>query len=170
MQPLNIKLSRATQQDLPRVSTLASRIWKEHYVPIIGESQVAYMLDKMYSRQALNEQVNNKKHVFFMVLGNDETIGFISVHHETNDSWFLNKFYILGEMAGNGAGTKAFEALKTMISPKKISLTVNRQNYKSINFYFKNGFKIERVADFDIGEGYVMNDFVMVWQEKNNGN
>ena len=44
----------------------------------------------------------------------------------------------------------------------KIRLTVNRQNFKAINFYFKNGFTIESVEDFDIGESYLMNDFVMV--------
>jgi ribosomal protein S18 acetylase RimI-like enzyme len=44
----------------------------------------------------------------------------------------------------------------------KIKLTVNRQNFKAINFYFKNGFTIESVEDFDIGESYLMNDFVMV--------
>jgi hypothetical protein len=37
-------------------------------------------------------------------------------------------------------------------------------NYKAINFYFKNGFTIEKVADFDIGDGYFMNDFVMIWE------
>jgi ribosomal protein S18 acetylase RimI-like enzyme len=41
------------------------------------------------------------------------------------------------------------------------SLTVNRQNFKAINFYFKNGFVIDEVADFEIGNGFVMNDFVM---------
>jgi hypothetical protein len=44
---------------------------------------------------------------------------------------------------------------------------VNRQNYKAINFYFKLGFKIQTVADFDIGNGYVMNDFVMVFEPLN---
>jgi ribosomal protein S18 acetylase RimI-like enzyme len=51
-------------------------------------------------------------------------------------------------------------------NPKTIRLTVNRQNYKSINFYFKNGFKIERVEDFDIGSGFWMNDFIMIKQVK----
>jgi RimJ/RimL family protein N-acetyltransferase len=52
------------------------------------------------------------------------------------------------------------------MQPDIIKLTVNRQNFKSINFYFKNGFKIEKVEDFDIGNGYWMNDFIMV--KKNN--
>jgi ribosomal protein S18 acetylase RimI-like enzyme len=53
-----------------------------------------------------------------------------------------------------------------MNHPKTIRLTVNRQNFKSINFYFKLGFKIEKVADFDIGNGYFMNDFVMLWKAR----
>jgi hypothetical protein len=44
----------------------------------------------------------------------------------------------------------------------KLKLTVNRKNFKAINFYFKNGYIIESVEDFDIGESYLMNDFVMV--------
>ena len=51
-----------------------------------------------------------------------------------------------------------------MHQPQTLRLTVNRQNYKSINFYFKNGFVIEKTADFDIGSGYFMNDFVMVYR------
>ena len=45
---------------------------------------------------------------------------------------------------------------------RELRLQVNRQNFKAINFYFKMGFVIECVADFDIGDGYFMNDFVML--------
>ena len=45
---------------------------------------------------------------------------------------------------------------------KTIRLTVNRKNHIAINYYFKNGFMIEEVKDFDIGDGYEMNDFVML--------
>jgi diamine N-acetyltransferase len=44
----------------------------------------------------------------------------------------------------------------------ELRLTVNRKNFKAINFYFKNGFIIESVKDFDIGNGYLMEDFVML--------
>jgi ribosomal protein S18 acetylase RimI-like enzyme len=55
--------------------------------------------------------------------------------------------------------------MEALFSPigglRSITLTVNRQNYKAINFYFKNGFTIDHIANFDIGKGYVMEDFVM---------
>jgi ribosomal protein S18 acetylase RimI-like enzyme len=43
-----------------------------------------------------------------------------------------------------------------------MKLTVNRKNVQAINFYFSQGFRIDHAEDFDIGSGYVMNDFVMV--------
>lgn len=166
MQELHLKLQTATTNELDLITQLAVTIWNAHYVPIIGQEQVNYMLNLMYSRKSLEEQMTQKQHRFYLVvLDNGSIPGFVSVHHEKGDEWFLNKFYILPGEAAKGLGTRVFEELKQLIQPKKITLTVNRQNYKSINFYFKNNFKISRVADFDIGQGYVMNDFVMEWRK-----
>ena len=73
----------------------------------------------------------------------------------------MHKFYIDQDLANNGLGTQVLQKLESLLPIKTITLTVNRQNFKSINFYFKNGFKIESVEDFNIGDGYFMNDFVM---------
>jgi len=92
---------------------------------------------------------------------NSENIGFISVSSENNADYFIHKFYIKQSLANKGIGSRILEKITKLVSPKSFSLTVNRQNFKSINFYFKNGFKIDYIADFDIGNGYQMNDFVM---------
>lgn len=160
----DLKLIAAGPADIGLISPLAAVIWNQHYPSIISRQQIDYMLDRMYSAESLREQMEEKQHQFFLISNDDATIGFISVHREKDNNWFLNKFYIDQDIAAKGLGGKAFEALKQIIAPEKITLTVNRQNYKSINFYFKNGFKIDHVADFDIGNGYVMNDFVMVWK------
>jgi RimJ/RimL family protein N-acetyltransferase len=157
------KLIPATLQDIGTISGLADIIWHQHYPAIISMQQIRYMLDLIYSVSALREQMEIKGHLFFIVETAGTPVGFISVSKENGNDWFLHKFYINQEKAGKGIGAKAFELLKKTINPSKITLTVNRQNFKSINFYFKNGFKIERVADFDIGSGYIMDDFVMVW-------
>ena len=70
-----------------------------------------------------------------------------------------------GEQRGRGLGAAVFGALLDQYPDAlEIRLTVNRQNYKSINFYFKIGFIIESCLDIPIGEGYVMNDFQMLWR------
>jgi len=157
-----IQLTIAEEKDLTTISKLAKIIWNDHYVSIIGQQQVDYMLDKMYNQESLVEQLNVKKHQFYLIKDNDEAIGFISVSSENTTDYFLHKFYIDQQKSNAGIGTKVLNLLIKTIEPKSLTLTVNRQNFKSINFYFKNNFKIDRVADFDIGNDFVMNDFVMV--------
>jgi len=163
MQDSSLLLKAVTSADIEKIADLAKIIWQKHYPPIIGQQQVDYMLKNMYNHQSLLSQINEKGQQFYFIINKNETIGFLSVTNEKNDCWMLNKLYLFEEKAGKGIGTAILEELKKIILPKKIRLTVNRNNYKSINFYFKNGFKIDSVAQFDIGEGYIMDDFIMVW-------
>lgn len=160
----DVKLIPAAEKDISTISQLAKVVWNQHYPSIISKAQIDYMLGLMYSGESLAGQMKEKEHQFFLVYSGSFIVGFISVNLEKDGDWFLNKFYINQELAAKGIGSKAFNELVAILQPKKISLTVNRQNYKSINFYFKKGFKIEKVVDMDIGNGYTMNDFVMVWE------
>lgn len=156
-----VNLVKAKEEDLHEVIVLAKIIWNEHYVPIIGQDQVDYMLANIYNIESLQDQLNNKKHIFYMIKDDSETIGFLSIHSENHHDYFLHKFYIQSQTSNRGIGTIILNKLIQLTNAKSLTLTVNRQNFKSINFYFKNGFKIDRVEDFDIGNGYQMNDFVM---------
>lgn len=156
-----IHLILAKESDLDAIATMASEIWNQHYVPMIGQAQVDYMLSTFYNQQNLVEQMH-KGHHFYLIAQQEEVLGFLSVSEIRDRNYFLHKLYIYNQKANAGAGTEALHDLIKMIDPKSLTLTVNRQNYKSINFYFKNGFKIKSVEDFDIGNGYEMNDFVMV--------
>ena len=158
-------LKPATENDFATIEKLAQIIWDKHYVPMIGPEQVNYMLKKMYSNEALKKQTNEGQKIH-LVLNENKEAGFISVSTKDNKNYFLHKFYILQEKQNTGLGTKVFNQLfEDLYKAQSIQLTVNRQNYKSINFYFKLGFKIEKVEDFDIGNGYFMNDFVMGWKK-----
>jgi ribosomal protein S18 acetylase RimI-like enzyme len=162
-----LSLKPVTENDFLTIEQLAQTIWHKHYVPIVGEEQVNYMLAKLYNQKALQQQTLEGQQ-FYLVLTDKKETGFISISTKDNQDFFLHKFYILQENQNIGLGTDVFKKLFVEIhKPKTIRLTVNRQNYKSINFYFKLGFKIEKVADFDIGDGYFMNDFVMLYTAKN---
>lgn len=156
------QLILAKENNTDTIAQLAHKIWNEHYVAIVGQAQVDYMLEEMYSNKSLLEQINIKKHVFYLIQKEKEFIGFISLSSQNSADFFLHKFYIDQQKANAGIGTQALNAIIDLVKPKTLTLTVNRQNFKSINFYFKNHFKIDRVEDFDIGNGYEMNDFVMV--------
>ncbi len=165
-----LSLKPATETDFLTIEQLAQTIWHKHYVPIVGIEQVNYMLAKLYNHKALQQQTIEGQQ-FYLVLNDEKETGFISISTKDNRDFFLHKFYILQEKQNTGLGTDVFKIIFGKLhNPETIRLTVNRQNYKSINFYFKLGFKIEKVADFDIGDGYFMNDFVMLFMANNSLN
>jgi predicted acetyltransferase len=158
-----INLRRAIPEDVEVIHSLAERIWRQHYISIIGEAQVNYMLGKMYSLDALRSQIQNGTHEFYLITENQNPIGFIAWENKNEQDAFIHKFYILNEKQRSGLGSVAFKRfLELYPGTETIRLQVNRINFTAINFYFKMGFTIESVADFDIGDGYFMNDFIMI--------
>lgn len=154
-----------TGEDIITLSALANKIWNAHYPPIIGQKQVDYMLDKMYSLESLKDQITNKGHNFIGCYLNDEMEGFISYSSKNNEDFIIHKLYVNTEIHRKGLGMALFNKVFENRNYKTIRLTVNRHNVKAINFYFKIGFVIEKITDIDIGEGFVMNDFVMIYKK-----
>lgn len=142
---------------------MAEVIWRDHYPDIIGMEQVDYMLKRFYSTEAMRRQMAEGQQ-FYQVMVDGQATGFLAIEDRGEGNYFLNKLYIDTKQQRGGVGQAIWEALLTMMKDlRTMRLQVNRQNYKAINFYFKVGFVIEQVADFDIGDGYYMNDFVMIY-------
>ena len=163
---MKLNLVLVKEHELSEIAALANTTWNEYYPAIVGQSQVDYMLKKMYSKEAMIDQIKNQQQQFYFIELDSNKIGFLGLsYNASNMEIFIHKFYILSKNQKSGLGTKIINLINDIFSDSKsLRLTVNRQNFKSINFYFKNGFKIDSVADFDIGNGYFMNDFIMVKQ------
>lgn len=122
------------------------------------------MLKKMYSLQVMRNEIKNNIR-FYIIYSKTNAVGYFSISEKGNNENFLHKFYIRSNTRSKGLGTAVFRKILKIFNPKAVELTVNRQNFKAINFYFKIGFQIEKVEDFDIGNGFFMNDFVMKWKK-----
>ena len=155
-------LQIATPKDLPIIYQLDEKIWYDHYLSIITAEQIEYMLANFYSLENL-EKLMNEGQMFYLI--QDETnnsIGYLAVTENQPGHWFMNKFYIKTDVQGKGIGVNILKQWENLAKPKELSLQVNRKNFKSINFYFKTGYIIKEVADFDIGNGFSMDDYIMV--------
>ncbi len=157
----------ATVSDIPLIQDLAHRVWWAHYPGIITAEQIEYMLGLMYSQEALEQQMTAEGIRFWLVLEEEGSVfGFIAVSRKAEGIYFLHKFYLDNAQQRKGAGTAAFrELLQHYPDLQELRLTVNRRNFKSINFYFKLGFIIEQCVDIPIGNSFVMDDFQMVWRK-----
>ncbi len=160
-----IHLKPATLHDVAIIAKLADTIWNAHYPPIIGLEQVKFMLEKMYHPNVLSHHISKGPQEFFIIQSDEESLGFIAIEPKEKDELYLQKLYVLPANHRRGIGAGALhQVVKYYPKAQRMRLQVNRQNYTAINFYFKLGFTIERVADFDIGDGFFMNDFVMLKQ------
>ena len=145
------------------VAKLAQTIWNEHYVPIIGQEQVNYMVTNFQSVDAMAKQIQDEGYEYYLISYMAEPVGYISVKLMGNEL-FLSKFYIVKEKRGTGLGK---EGLKFIVDRAKtlransVKLTVNKYNANSIKAYEKMGFINVGSVVADIGEGYVMDDYVM---------
>ena len=152
------------KKDLKTIHDLAHIIWPLVYDYMISKDQIDYMLTKMYSLASLEKQMDEGD-IFILLQEDGIPHGFESYRIHHNDQRVrLHKLYVHPAAQKNGWGLKMlthiFEEGRRQ-GKKAIELNVNRKN-KSIGFYERIGFVIEKSEDIDIGMGYHMNDYVMV--------
>lgn len=150
-----------TPEHCAQVAQLAREIWREHYLPIIGQNQVDYMLKKFQSAPAILEQIG-KSHEYFLVVQDDRNAGYIAVVPSGKGQMLLSKLYVLKSERGHGLGKKALQFVEGLCRERGITLlwlTVNKNNVHSIDWYFRMGFNNTGSTIQDIGGGFVMDDF-----------
>jgi diamine N-acetyltransferase len=152
----------ATTEDLPIIISLAKEIWPATYHHIVGERQVAYMLGKIYSVEALLEQLASG-HRFCICAISGEDVGFAAASPEGPGTYKLQKLYLLPSCQGKGAGKALLQWVINDVhsfGATALTLNVNRHNQPAIKFYERQGFNLLREENIDIGNGYWMNDYV----------
>ena len=148
-------------KELPILEDLAHRIWPHTYSEIITKEQMEFMLNWMYSTETLEKQQADG-HEFYLIRKENRDIGFLAIE-QIGDELKVNKVYVLPEVQGCGAGKRLMEKAIERAQAKKCThlfLQVNRAN-KAKFFYDKLGFTIRSEEDFDIGNGFYMNDYIM---------
>lgn len=161
-----MKLTKATEENVSLIQDLARRSWKNAYAEILSEEQMEYMLSEMYSKAELESQLQNPNYQYYLIVDedNDSYEGFIGYEHNYEDKTTkLHRIYLIPESKGKGLGKLALQFLNKKVSEngnKRIILNVNKHN-AARNFYESQGYRVYDEGVFDIGNGFVMDDFLM---------
>jgi ribosomal protein S18 acetylase RimI-like enzyme len=142
---------------------LAERIWREYYPAIIGHAQVDYMLPRMYAEDVIRHELANGT-VWEIVSDDASPIGFCSASLEADGRAKLHKLYLDPQRHGCGVGQQLIRRaieIGRELGGTALWLQVNKQNTRAIRAYERAGFHIDQEAVFDIGDGFVMDDFIM---------
>jgi GNAT superfamily N-acetyltransferase len=161
-----MKLIKATEENIPLIQDLAKRSWENAYAEILSVDQMKYMLENMYSETEISAHLKNPNYHYYLVF--DETLneydGFLGYenHYEENTTK-LHRIYLVPESKGKGLGKKTLEFLNEKVQESgdnRIVLNVNKYN-SAQKFYESQGYKIYDEGVFYIGNGYVMDDYLM---------
>lgn len=155
---------KATEKDIPTIQNLAKESWNSAYANILQQKQIEYMLDLMYSESTLKTHFEKPNYQYYLIKEDELYLGFIGFEfHNEPETTKLHRIYFLKEAQGKGLGKKALEFIKKELKKSgntRLTLTVNKNN-NAKHFYESQGFKVYDEAIFDIGNGYVMDDYLM---------
>lgn len=162
-----------TADDQIALATLAGLIWREYWPAHIGEAQTEYMIERFQSLEAIqNDMAHNDYEYWFVVIteadedGTERRIaGFTGGHNEPETNrFFISKIYLLADERGFGYARRIIEFYEDLCFARgfdALYLTVNKRNELGIRAYKGTGFEIIDAVETDIGEGFVMDDYIM---------
>jgi len=161
---MHIEVSPLHAEEAEALSALAGRIWRAHYPSIISPAQIEYMLEQRY-RPILIRQFIARGDLWLAARAGTEIQGFAHAHPLQAGDWKLDKLYVAPDVQRHGIGGLLIDAVAQRARHHAITrliLRVNRQNQTAINAYLKHGFQVADLVVEDIGDGYYMDDYVMV--------
>lgn len=161
-----MEIIQGNTSHIPTIQDIAIKSWRITYADILSPEQRKYMIEMMYSTTALNKQITEQNHHFLLIKdeSSSDYQGFISYefNYKNQPKTKIHKLYLLPECKGKGMGRILINkviALAQSADNNFLSLNMNRDN-KSLGFYKQMGFEIVKEEDNDIGNGYLMEDYI----------
>ena len=158
-----IQIIPATKAELKFVQSIAHQTWPTTFGEILSTEQIEYMLNWLYELSHLEKQTN-EGHQFFLAEEDGKKLGFTGIEvNQEPGKIKIHKIYILPTAQGKGIGKKLINKVKEVAKENNqasLLLNVNKYNKGAIDFYEYIGFVNVKEEVIDIGNGYVMDDYV----------
>lgn len=153
------------ERDLEAVRQIAYATWPDTFRDILSPAQITYMLDWLYALPRLTAQVASREHEFHLAEIDGAPVGFCAhqLHHPEPGVAKIHKLYLTPQTQGLGIGrAMVAEVMDIARSAGHHALILNVNKYnRAVQFYEAIGFAKAGEEVIDIGDGYVMDDFVM---------
>lgn len=160
-----VRLSDVEPSQWPILRELAATIWRECYAAIITPAQIDFMLAERFSDDSLSRLTADAEQQLAVLWLGARAVGYCGSGPGGEPGvQKLGQLYLLAEMRGRGLGRVMLaEVERRALSQgaERLVLQVNKRNAAAIAFYQRQGFTIREAAVFAIGNGFVMDDYVM---------
>jgi len=175
---IDLQVRPAGAADVPLIRELAGRSWHAFYPGMISMPQIHYMLRQMYSPQRLRADMERGATYFIAEQAGPAPgaatgpgpgpVGFLGCDPPpapgSGAPLMLQRLYLLPAFQGRGHGAALLRWLDDHardLGLERIRLRVNKHNHRALRAYRRAGYRLVDALVDDIGEGHVMDDFVL---------
>jgi Acetyltransferases len=153
------------EDDIRKTASLAEIIWHETYDKLLPPGQPDYMIEKFQSEKAMKRQIETEGYKYFLVSAEEENTGFFALvaNSKKQGEMLISKVYLHSYFRGKGIVGKIFAFIDEYANKNnqnRLWLTVNKENIHAQDVYKHFGFEICDSVVSDIGNGYVMDDYI----------
>ncbi len=152
-----------TPEAFEEVRKIVMEIWPQTFSKILTGEQIDYMLEMMYSPEVFRKELAEGV-VWELIQVEGRPAGYVSWSAYRDGGAKLHKIYLLSAFHGMGLGAEVLRYIKAECRKqgfKHLRLNVNKQNLKAYDCYLRNGFRQIESVKADIGNGFVMDDYIM---------
>ncbi len=167
MAEVSIRIVPLEAQDVERLAALAREIWYAHYPAIIGTAQIEYMLGQRYGLDVVRDELRREGLWWSKLMVGAEMGGFASyfLTGTAAGEMKIDKLYVHPRHQRRGYGGMMIAHIREVARSRgcrRLVLAVNKRNQSAIAAYLKHGFHIAEAVMKGIGDGFVMDDYIMV--------
>lgn len=168
------------------LADLADEIWHEYWPALIGPDQTDYMVEQFQSVPALKHDIYELNYLYYLIydetntlvgytggcderfeddpLGNEACKHGCAIAQRSTKRFFISKIYLRREERGKHYASRIIEFWENharMSGLDTLYLTVNKGNDLGVRAYLGRGFETIEALAAEIGEGFVMDDYIM---------
>ena len=178
--------SVADTDSIKTLASLAEAIWHEYWPAIIGMEQTDYMIERFQSFSALERDIRSNGYRYYLTYDESnilvgytgavsedfsaDPLGTAACAHGAEIAkrfsrrLFISKIYLKKEERGKHYASRIIEFWETKARAEGLEclyLTVNKHNDLGVRAYLGRGFETIESLAADIGNGFVMDDYIM---------
>ncbi|WP_153114928.1 GNAT family N-acetyltransferase [Rhodocyclus tenuis] len=163
---MSLVITPLVAADIAEVAALARVVWQATYPGIISQAQIDHMLGDRYGRARVANELATPGIWWDVARVDGVLVGFAaSLTTLRQGEMKLDKLYVDPAQQRQGIGGALIDTVvaraRDVVGCSTLILAVNKQNSRAITAYDKYGFSVRESVRVDIGNGFVMDDFIM---------
>lgn len=167
---MSIQIRQAVPEDLNALRDLSIRSFVNAYAAHNTAEDMEQYLREHFNEEVLAAELHDPRYVYFLAVGSGRMLGYIKLDRADVKKNFatraieIARLYTDPDWVSKGIGRRIVEAAVEFAHSENynaIWLSAWQKNFRAVNFYQREGFRIEGLTRFVLGKD-VQDDFVMV--------